>query len=312
MLVRSAGNVRVKTGLPIRIRKPDGGGGMFHGALGLGPHGRALIQAFEGFHEAIEGGAKARSYKCPAGVWTIGWGHTKGVKKGQVATRAECQAMFDEDVSGFVEGVRALVTVPLNQNQFDALVSFAFNVGLGNLKNSNLLRVLNAGDYDGVPAQLMRWVKAGGQTLPGLVRRRQAESALFAAPANAKIVVLPSGDVLVEEPADDLANTGSGGGQIEPTDRPVSAPPGQSSPSMPQKVSVNPAKPLSESGTVWGGITAALASAAEFARQKVEQVKSFFAQMEEQMGFDPIWILIALVAVGFLLILHAKIREQWR
>jgi hypothetical protein len=83
------------------------------------------------------------------------------------------------DLVKFEDGVDNLVKVPLKQNQFDALVSFAFNVGLGALGKSTLLKKLNAGQYDAVPAELMKWTKAGGKELPGLVRRRRAEAALW-------------------------------------------------------------------------------------------------------------------------------------
>ena len=84
-----------------------------------------------------------------------------------------------EDVEVFEEAINKLVEVPLEQNQFDALVSWTFNLGSTNLKNSTLLKVLNDKDYEGVPAQIKRWNKAGGKVLQGLVRRREAEALLF-------------------------------------------------------------------------------------------------------------------------------------
>ena len=84
-----------------------------------------------------------------------------------------------EDVEVFEEAVSKLVEVPLEQNQFDALVSWTFNLGSTNLQNSTLLKVLNNEDYEGVPSQIKRWNKAGGEVLQGLVRRREAEALLF-------------------------------------------------------------------------------------------------------------------------------------
>lgn len=140
-----------------------------------GPEGIALIKAFEGC------GLKA--YLCPAGVPTIGYGSTgPHVKLGQTITRAQAELLLKLDLLRFEAAIARLVTVPLNQNQTDALISFAFNVGIGALEKSTLLKKLNDGDYNAVPSQLQRWNKAGGKVLPGLVRRRLAEGELFARP----------------------------------------------------------------------------------------------------------------------------------
>ncbi|WP_374424977.1 lysozyme [Chromobacterium sp.] len=125
-------------------------------------------------------GLKLVAYKCPAGIWTNGYGHTgPDVTPGQVITQAQADALLARDLSRFETGVTRLVKVPLNQNQFDALVCFSFNLGLGALQGSTLLRLLNAGDYAGAAAQFLRWNKAGGKELPGLTRRRAAEQAMF-------------------------------------------------------------------------------------------------------------------------------------
>jgi lysozyme len=142
--------------------------------------GIALIKEHEG--------KRLKAYLCPAGVWTIGYGHTTGagspsVQKGMTITEAEADAIFARDIGAFERGVLRLVKVPLAQGQFDALVSFEFNTG--KLKKSTLLRKLNAGAYDAVPAELMRWTKAKDKKtgklvdLPGLVRRRREEAALW-------------------------------------------------------------------------------------------------------------------------------------
>ncbi|WP_337881804.1 lysozyme [Chromobacterium haemolyticum] len=127
-------------------------------------------------------GLKLVAYKCPAGIWTNGYGHTgPDVTPGMVITQAQADALLARDLSRFEAGVARLVKVPLNQNQFDALVCFSFNLGLGALQGSTLLRLLNAGDYAGAAAQFPRWNKAGGKELPGLTRRRAAEQSLFQA-----------------------------------------------------------------------------------------------------------------------------------
>tara|TARA_B100000530_G_scaffold132705_1_gene82713 strand:- start:5271 stop:5696 length:426 start_codon:yes stop_codon:yes gene_type:complete len=132
-----------------------------------------LIKHFEG--------CELYAYKCPAGVWTIGYGHTKGVEPGMQITEQDAEDMLKEELIEYESYINDLVTVGLNQNQFDAMVSWVYNLGAGNLKASTLLKVLNAGDYAGVPEQMLRWNKAGGKVLEGLTRRRQAEADLFAA-----------------------------------------------------------------------------------------------------------------------------------
>ena len=134
--------------------------------------GLNLIKEFEG--------CRLTSYVCPAGVLTIGYGSTGShVKSGMTITKEEAENLLRKDVSRFETAVNDLVKVSLNQGQFDALVSFAFNLGSGALAESTLLRLLNNSDYEGAAAQFDRWVKAGAVTLEGLVRRRNAEEALF-------------------------------------------------------------------------------------------------------------------------------------
>ena len=138
-----------------------------------GSKGIDLIKHFEG--------CELEAYKCPAGVWTIGYGHIKGVKEGMTITEHQAEEMLKSELNEYEGYINNLVTAELNQNQFDAMVSWVYNLGGGNLKASTLLKVLNAGDYAGVPAQMMRWNKAGGKVLEGLTRRRQAEADLFVA-----------------------------------------------------------------------------------------------------------------------------------
>lgn len=121
------------------------------------------------------------AYLDPIGIPTIGAGHIKGVRMGQAITMEQADALLREDLQESERAVNASVTVPLTQNQFDALVSFVFNLGEGNFKNSTLLRLLNQGDYKGAAGQFERWVNAGGKPLAGLVARRKAEAEMFLA-----------------------------------------------------------------------------------------------------------------------------------
>ena len=141
------------------------------GKMEISQEGIALIKKFEG--------CKLKAYKCSAGVPTIGWGSTRGVSMDMEISQARADALLLEDVADFEEAINKRVKVPLEQNQFDALVSWTFNLGGSNLRNSTMLKVLNQGKYDLVPAEIRRWNKAGGETLQGLIRRREAESKLF-------------------------------------------------------------------------------------------------------------------------------------
>lgn len=133
--------------------------------------GLALIKKYEGL--------RLKAYKCPAGIWTVGYGSTgPHVKSGMEITEAQANALLMLDVSRFETGVNALASCK-TQGQFDALVSFAFNLGLGNLDSSTLLKKHKAGDYAGAADQFPRWNKSDGMALPGLVKRRAAERELY-------------------------------------------------------------------------------------------------------------------------------------
>lgn len=120
-------------------------------------------------------------YRCPSGVWTIGYGHTEGVTAtSPMITRDEAVALLDKDIARFERAVNEAVHVPLNQNQFDALVSLCFNIGVGAFRTSTLVRKLNDGE-DAAP-EFDRWNQSKGEVLPGLVRRRDAERKLFESP----------------------------------------------------------------------------------------------------------------------------------
>jgi len=130
-----------------------------------------IIKQFEGL--------RYKAYKCPAGVLTIGYGHTgPDVIPGMEINAVYADALLKLDVKKFENAVNKLVKVEINQNQFDALVSFAFNVGEGNLESSTLLRKINAGNPE-AGDELCKWVYGAGKILPGLIKRRQAEKELF-------------------------------------------------------------------------------------------------------------------------------------
>ena len=138
--------------------------------------GIALIQEFEG--------RRLMAYVCPAGVLTVGYGHTSAagsptVEEGMRISKQQALDILRSDLHKFESGVSSIVKVGLNQSQFDVLVSFAFNCGLGALRMSTLLKRVNAGKFDAVPAELMKWTRGGGKVLPGLVHRRRAEAGMW-------------------------------------------------------------------------------------------------------------------------------------
>lgn len=133
--------------------------------------GIELIKFYEGF--------RAEAYLCPANVWTIGYGTTAGVKRGQTVTKEQALTLLMKDVAKFEKTVNKLVKVKLTQNQFDGLVAFVYNVGPGNFQSSTLLSLLNQGNYASVSKQMARWNKGDGRVLSGLVKRRASEGVLF-------------------------------------------------------------------------------------------------------------------------------------
>ncbi len=155
-----------------------------------------IIKSFEGIPDGDPSTVNINPYLCPAGYWTIGWGHVvidaqgkqvKGAANKPLAyavypngiTKNEAEILLIDDVRKFSAGVDSLINVELNDTRFCALVSFAFNVGLGAFKNSTLLKLLNLNEQEQVPAQLLRWSKSNGKELAGLKKRREAESALW-------------------------------------------------------------------------------------------------------------------------------------
>ena len=141
-----------------------------------------LIHTFEG--------CRLLAYKCPSGVWTIGWGHTAGVYEGMTITREQANELLKKDVAifedhlnyalGLDDAGRMPNGLPISQHQFDALLSFTFNIGIGNLARSTLLRKVKANPKDpSIRGEFSRWVCGGGKRLPGLVRRRKMEADLY-------------------------------------------------------------------------------------------------------------------------------------
>lgn len=198
-----------------------------------------LVKRFEGLHKVGQDGI-IRAYRCPAGRWTVGYGHTKGVRSGVQGDEAQCEQWLQEDLNVAGQAINRHVRVPLSQAQYDALASFIFNVGEGNFASSTLLKKLNKGLYDEVPAQILRWNKAtvdGVLTeLRGLTRRRTAEAALFSMDAP---LASEGGDPMIQKPV--------------PT----------------------ATKPLTKSKTIAGAGVAGLATVAQEAAQKLEGLVSY-------------------------------------
>ena len=138
----------------------------------VGEDGLALVENSEG--------CRLTAYQDSVGVWTIGWGHTGlDVTEGLTITKEQAEEFLRKDLAAAERAVNYYVVRTLTQHQFDALVDFVFNLGVGNFLHSSLLRFLNAGDLATADAEFIEWDKAGGKVLPGLTKRRAAEAALF-------------------------------------------------------------------------------------------------------------------------------------
>lgn len=150
--------------------------------------GLDLVKSFEGYLDRMPDGS-CRAYYCPAGKLTIGWGCTEGVTEGLVWTRQQAEEGLRRELLKHEAAVKKLVTVDLNQNEFDALTSFTYNAGSGALETSSLLKRLNRGDREGAARGFGLWVKITNpktkkkETSAGLVNRRRQEAALFLMPA---------------------------------------------------------------------------------------------------------------------------------
>lgn len=141
--------------------------------------GIALIKRFEGL--------ELTAYPDPAtggDPWTIGYGHTRNAKPGMRIDEEEADVLLRFDLADAEGAVDRLVTVPLNENQFSALVSFTFNLGAGNLESSTLLKRLNDGEYQAATLEFSKWIYGNGKPMAGLMKRREAERQLFVTPTN--------------------------------------------------------------------------------------------------------------------------------
>lgn len=202
----------------------------------LSENGRKRIQGYEGYHDALpDGSCKAyqRTYHGKLDVPTIGWGCTEGVKMGMVWTRHQAEEAFDREVAKFEDAVTQLVTVPINANEFDALVSLAYNIGIGSSKKpgfstSSVLKRLNKGDRVGAAKAFHMWNRAGGAVVNGLVQRRASEASLFQKPIEApEAPSMPQSVTASKEPPSRktvativaaVATAGNGAMQLMPAD----------------------------------------------------------------------------------------------
>ena len=137
----------------------------------LSKTGIELLKHFEG--------CELKAYQDSVGVWTIGYGHTKGIYEGLEITQLEAEKMLQDELPEYEGYITDKVVPMLQQHEYDALVCWVYNLGPTNLSSSTLLKRLNAGEFKDVPFQMKRWDKAGGQPLLGLTRRRNAEALLF-------------------------------------------------------------------------------------------------------------------------------------
>ena len=133
--------------------------------------GIELIKRFEGFSPV--------PYLCPAGILTLGYGSTMNVKPTDQISKEDAEDLLEMELARYESAVESLITQELKQHQFDALVSFCYNLGEGNLSKSTLRKKINAGKFDEASMEFLRWNKAGGKVLEGLTRRRQAEADMF-------------------------------------------------------------------------------------------------------------------------------------
>lgn len=133
-----------------------------------------LIASFEGYRD--------RAYQDQGGIWTIGYGHTKGVKEGDTCDESAAMTMLDADILVVDKAIARLCPVPLSQDEYDALTSLIFNIGIGNFAHSTVLNELIRGDYQKAADAILLWDKVHGVDNPGLLRRRQAERLLFLKP----------------------------------------------------------------------------------------------------------------------------------
>jgi lysozyme len=240
----------------------------------------SLIESFEGL--------KLTAYQDSVGVWTIGWGHTKGVKRGQKITREEAEEFLREDLAEAAHGVEKAIKVDIGDNEFGACVSLAFNIGVGAFAGSSIVRYINRNQFDRAADAFLNWNHAGGEVVKGLTRRRQAERKLFLTPDEEAHTLTTSPDN--DPPATPQTEQGAG-----------SEAPGPASPPTTPDVTVE-ATTVGKSGakksiiaTIGAGITALGVSFGDMAAQAYGAVKA-----------SPV------VAISLLAILGAIVAIYWK
>jgi lysozyme len=239
----------------------------------LSGNGLTLIQEFEGYHRKLpDGGCIA--YRCPAGVWTLGWGCTEGIKPGMIWTRQQADVALMKELEKFEAAVERLVTVEINQNERDALISFAYNCGEGALARSSILKQLNAGNREAAAKGFALWNRGGGRVLPGLVRRRAAEAALFRKPVE-------------KSPEPDMPQV---------VDPPTAAP------EKSRIIATAKTGEMTSVGILAGGIGLSLADALGYAGQIMPLVKEYSLQA--------LIVVLLVLAAGFALITHFRRQDH--
>ena len=246
----------------------------------LSDAGLAFIASFEGYHTKLPDGS-CKAYRCQLGngrddgVWTIGFGCTVGVYEGLIWTRAQADEAFRRELAKFESAVNRLATVDLNQNQFDALVSFAYNVGEGALKGSTLLKKVNSGDQEGAARQFGQWVNSNGvKRVPGLVRRRAAEAELF------QRLVIPAADP-------EMPRT---------VDPPSPVPEGS------RTVATANAGQTGAAAAAVGGIGLSLADGLNYSDKILPMVKSY--------GLHAFILCMLILAAGFAIVKHFRVEDH--
>lgn len=229
------------------------------------PKGIKLICDFEGF--------RATAYLCPAGVPTIGYGFTEGVHLSDMMTLHEAQQRMGRELAKYERGVLQACKVPVNQNQFDALVCFAFNVGVAGMAGSSVIKAHNRGDAQAAARAFGLWNKSRGKVFAGLTRRRAAESALYLEP-------LP----------DDVS---------DPVEGPLLAMPQAVDPETPMTAS-----PINRAGVVAGG-TATIATVSEVIHT-VGSIKQGVSDLQDWLV--PLLLMVSIGAVGY--IVHQRWRQR--
>ncbi|MFT3987169.1 lysozyme [Aestuariivirga sp.] len=247
--------------------------------------GLAIIKTYEG--------CEVNAYPDPAtdgDPWTIGYGHTSeagppNVRKGMKISKARADEILTADIGTFSRSVMRYVGRELTDNQFSALVSFAFNVGTGNFAKSSVLKAVNRGDFKSVPWRIQLWTKANGRTLPGLVKRRAAESHLFESMEDAHtLFAAPPAQPTQAE----LLEMREARGLIGP----------------------DLGKPIAKTGTFWGGLAAGAAGIFGAMKDTLYQIGDLRAYLPFD---DPTWLSITLAAIvgtAVVWIIHARMKRS--